>query len=162
MRCFEDSEKRSWCIDIRFGELEAIHDQHKLDLWKSLDNAGAMLEELLSDLPQFIRVLWTLIQPQAVGRNVDRAGFCNAIRGDSLAAAQQVFLDEVIDFFPSGRAREAMRAAIKKAKAIQDELAKDAMVSLDQISIEEAVAALRKSKTSGSKPAPSSAIGQPN
>ena len=135
MKSFRDSENRVWFLRLDFETLERVEA-----------STGVKLDDIASDNPQSVvavqsavtrgKVLWAMVEPQAVERGITRAQFAKTMDGPAMYAAHKALLDEQVFFSPpeyrtilelSLKAQEIHNAkAVEAAKAEAQHLLSDA------------------------------------
>lgn len=97
MRTFSDTQGRQWCIDINIGALKRVKTLIDVDLLQAKDGETLLL--LADDPMKLADVLFALVQPMALARGVSDEDFGAALGGDTMRAAADAFVEELIDFF---------------------------------------------------------------
>jgi hypothetical protein len=62
-----------------------------------------------------VKILWSVVRPDAERRQVTADEFTDALGGDVLEAAQAAMLEALADFFPSQR-RSLLRALVQRTR----------------------------------------------
>jgi hypothetical protein len=117
MKVFKDGNGKEWFITINVAACKRVRGELGVDL-PGLADVGR-LGELLEDLVRFVDVLFVLCRPQAEQSGVTDEQFGAALGGDTLEAAAEAFVQELIDFFPAPR-RGPLRALMAKGKAVSE------------------------------------------
>jgi len=151
MHVFTDATGRNWTITINVAALKKVKALVGVNLLELLDNNLEGLSELLSDVVKLVDILYVLCKDQADALGVSDEDFGRALGGDSLEQAVDAFLEELVDFFPNRRAREALRKMLSKGKTITEKAMQQALEKIEQIDIENEVKKLLNS--SGTAPA---------
>jgi len=159
MRTFTDNRGRVWTLVINVAALKRVKAAVGVDLVALIEDGFKGLDLLTRrDVIQFVDTLYVLCRDQAEAAKVTDEDFGAALFGDSLAAATDAFIGELVDFFPQAQ-REAMTKARTKMGLVEKMAMARAMKALEEISEEEVVRSLEQStrppELSESTPAPS-------
>lgn len=109
-RRFEDTEGRSWLLDLNVATIEAVRKETGCDL---LNDIQKTYEELSSNLRLFVDVLYVVVKPQCDDKGISDEEFGRGLSGDVLDHASQILLEAIIDFFPKHQ-RAATRMMLAK------------------------------------------------
>lgn len=99
---FQDSQKRTWTINLTLGLIDAVQAESGVDLIADEGDVSPMVA-LLSDRRKLAAALWACVAPQAATKQVTREAFINALDGDTLAAGWGAMVDAIVFFTPSSR-----------------------------------------------------------
>lgn len=114
MRTFKDTNGREWRVDLNVTVIRQIRQLTGCDLGNaSLD--GDVVETVMSNVERFADVLFASIKEQADAEDVTDVEFGRALNGDVISEALDVFLAELVDFFPETK-RPVLRAVIDKIR----------------------------------------------
>lgn len=116
MNTFTDALNREWQIEITIGTARRVKNAEGVDLISAL--TGTSIFDLTSNPLKFCDVLFEILRPEAVKKNIDEQSFAEGLNGDAIESASKAFLEALIDFSPSPEARAALRARIKVATTI--------------------------------------------
>lgn len=139
MHAFTDQNGRPWALKIDVAAIKEIRDALQVDLLKALE--GDLLQELAADPVKLVEVLWRLVREQAARDQLTEEQFGRALAGDSLEAATEAFLDELIAFFPQ-RQRNALATLRTKSRHYAQTATTAAMSRLEGPSFERAMEAI--------------------
>ena len=143
MREFKDKDGRGWQVLIDVGQIELVRDVLQVDLYGLFSDEA---KRLFSDPVLLVDVLFVLCRNQAETRKMSDVDFGRSFDGDTLEAAADALLEEVLNFFPSSR-RRVLRATVDKSRELATTMQETAIAK---------IAALRVTDlpTSGGSPAP--------
>ncbi|MGD9856511.1 MAG: hypothetical protein AB7U20_16310 [Planctomycetaceae bacterium] len=116
---------------------------------------GEALERLVSDPVLLCDILFALVKPEAEAKNVSDEDFGRALEGDVLDQATTALLEELVDFFPSGK-RTVLRKALDKLKALEGMALETATQRLESTELEQQMAAALAAIPGASTPGDSS------
>lgn len=109
MRTFQDKIGRSWTISINVSVMKRVRALCGIDLFNIVEiddkqNPKAdLLERLSSDPILLVDVIFAVCKEEADERNVTDEDFGRSMSGDSIDAATDALLDEIVDFFPTAK-----------------------------------------------------------
>lgn len=126
MRIFTDSKKADWSLDLTIGSIRRVKQLTGVDLLDAKD--GRVLVELAENPIQTVDVLYAIVQPQAQARGMNDEAFGESLDGDSLRAATDAFIEELVLFFlhyrpEIGRVLQALWGKVERINAQMGELA---------------------------------------
>ena len=116
MHTFQDTQGRTWTVTINVDAIRRVRALLDVNLLDAVD--GKLLERLVVDPVLLCDILFALCQPEAQARNVTDEDFGRALGGDVLEHATTALLEELVDFFPSGR-RAVFRKALEKLRKLE-------------------------------------------
>ena len=116
MHTFQDTQGRTWSVTINVDSIRRVRSLLNINLLDALD--GSLLERLVTDPVLLCDILFALVQPEAEARQVTDEDFGRALGGDVLDYATTALLEELVDFFPSGK-RTVFRMALEKLKKLE-------------------------------------------
>lgn len=127
MKAFKDIKGRVWELQISVGSVRRIKGAFGIDIGNimSFTDSGkpSVLDQIGDDVQLLFGIIWLLCEKQATGRGIDEQAFLDAMDGDSVEAAADALLDEIVNFSqPAQRKvlqklRELSRIAKEKAEA---------------------------------------------
>jgi hypothetical protein len=132
MRSFVDLKGREWRLAITVADVERVRQDIDVLLTKLFDDNCEELARIDSDVVLLARVLWSLVQPQAVEMTANE--FMEGLGGDALGQAVEALVRAVADFFTNPERRQAAHALLDKAMESQTAMATaatEAIQSLD-------------------------------
>lgn len=112
MRQFTDSQNGKWTISLTIGTVMRVKGSTSFNLFEPKDHC----QPLSMDEAVFFELLWHLVEPQAVERQINAEQFGQLIAADCLHEARRVFFEEWIDFFHHLH-RPDKAAAVEKTAA---------------------------------------------
>lgn len=113
MHKFPDNTGQEWPIEIDGLAVKRVRTLLGFDLMTIVENEGRTLLELLDDPIMLGDVVYCLLQPQLDKAGISDEQFGPRLKGDALDAAWEAVLLELIDFFPKGRRRLLLTAALQ-------------------------------------------------
>ena len=135
---FIDSRKRPWVISITIGAVARAKKLCEVDLAQPVpmmqqENDGKpdelpLLTKLGIDLELFGNVLYAIIEPQCREQNVSQEDFLDALDGDVLKTASDLFWKEYADFF-----QRVGRKPMTEAIQMQQDMIEKGMLQLSQM-----------------------------
>ena len=134
MRKWKDNEGRDWSITVNVTSIKNVRDVTGINLSGLFKDQA---QALFDDIVMFVDVLWVLTEAQATHRGVTQEQFAAGLVGDAIENAADALLEDVIDFFPSGR-RAIFRATKNKADAAAKLMEAKAMAAIESMSFESA------------------------
>lgn len=152
MHTFNDTQGRTWTVTINVDAIRRVRALINIDLLETVE--GKLLERLITDPVLLCDILFALIQPEAEAKQVSDEDFGRALGGDVLDHATTALLEELVDFFPSGR-RQVFRKALEKLKQLEGIALETATRRLESSELEQQMAAALASthgSLSGSSP----------
>jgi len=138
---FQDaaSPPRTWEITINVTQLKRVRGLLNLDLYKIASKVET-LNESLSDPVQLVDVCYVLCKDAADSAKVSDEDFGRGLAGDAIIRARDAFMEELIDFFPDEKARNALRkltaASRQVGSMVVDRLTTQAATMLDGLDLE--------------------------
>jgi len=160
MRKFIDTQGRAWAVKIDVAQVKRVRGELGRDLVALIDGGIQALGKLLSDPVAVVDTLWVLCQGQHDG--VTDEDFGRSMGGDALQDAAQVFVQELLDFFPDRSLRVVLRKGERKAREAMERLVMEEEQRLDAMTVEEVVKAMRgPGPSSGDAPASSASTPTP-
>jgi len=165
MRTFTDNAGRIWTLAVNVDAIKRVKTLAKVDLMEAVE--GKLLERLIDEPILLCDVIFALVKPQADAAKVSDEDFGRAMAGDTIDAATQAMLEELVDFFPSRR-RGLMAKALGKLQTLQIKVTDAASMRLDSLDLDriaqEAMAELDRAVSggpSGTSPASSESTPAP-
>lgn len=116
MHTFHDTQGRTWTLTIHVDAIRRVRGLLDINLLDAVE--GKLLERLVSDPVLLCDILFALVQPEAEAKQVSEEDFGRALGGDVLDHATTALLEELVDFFPSGK-RSVFRKALDKLKTLE-------------------------------------------
>ena len=142
MHTFNDTQGRTWTVTINVDAIRRVRALLNINLLETVE--GKLLERLITDPVLLCDILFALIQPEAEAKQVSDEDFGRALGGDVLDHATTALLEELVDFFPSGR-RQVFRKALEKLKQLEGIALETATRRLESSELEQQMAAALKS-----------------
>ena len=152
MHTFNDTQGRTWTVTINVDAIRRVRALLNINLLETVE--GKLLERLITDPVLLCDILFALIQPEAEAKQVSDEDFGRALGGDVLDHATTALLEELVDFFPSGR-RQVFRKALEKLKQLEGIALETATRRLESSELEQQMAAALAStrgSSSGNSP----------
>jgi hypothetical protein len=118
---FTDKAGREWTLDLDVPTCERIQKATDVRIGRLLADG---LGTLMADPVLLVRVLWVMVEPDAIERKVSPESFGKAFNGDALEDAADAFYVALADFSPRQQ-RQALKALLARGKDLSErELAK--------------------------------------
>jgi len=130
MRPFKDASGKPWELSITVASAKRVRDQVGVRLYDLIDDGAKKLGELLADPITFTEVVYYLCRESG---KLTPEEFCENFVGDTLLAATDAFVEELIDFFQDPKARATLRKMTAKGKLLKTALLERADRQIDQI-----------------------------
>ena len=120
MKSFTDNTGRTWTLVVNVATVKRVRALCGVDLNSVIEvedgkPSAKLLERLSSDPVLLVDVLYAVCKPECDQRGVSDEDFGAAMAGDSVEAATDALLDEVIDFFPETK-RRAFRKILSASR----------------------------------------------
>ena len=128
MKTFTDNTGKTWSIAINLGAVKRVRASLDVNLLEAVE--GKLIERLVSDPILLCDVIFVLCQQEAEARGITDEQFGQAMAGDAIDAATSALLEELVDFFPSGK-RQVLTKALAKLKAFEAKAIELANMRLD-------------------------------
>ncbi len=155
MHTFQDTQGRTWSVTINVDAIRRVRSLLDINLLDAIE--GKLLERLVTDPVLLCDILFALVQPEAEAKQVTDEDFGRALGGDVLDFATTALLEELVDFFPSGK-RTVFRKALEKLKKLEGIALETATKRLESDELERKMTAALASMSgdsSGNSPASS-------
>ena len=134
MKTFTDNTGRTWSIAINVGAVKRVRASLDVNLLDAVE--GKLIERLVSDPILLCDVIFILCQQEAETRGITDEQFGQAMAGDAIDAATSALLEELVDFFPTGK-RQVLTKALAKLKAFEAKAIELANKRLDDPGLEQ-------------------------
>lgn len=113
MKTFKDSGGKSWDISITVGSLKRVKDMLNIDLIEEASKKENIFIKVSENPIMLCDILYCLCKSQADERKITDEKFGESLNGDAIEQATNMFIEELIDFFPSAK-RPAFRMMTQK------------------------------------------------
>ena len=151
MHTFADTQGRTWTLTINVDVIRRVRSLLNINLLEAVE--GRLLERLITDPVLLCDILFVVIQPEAVAKDISDEDFGRSLGGDVLDVATTALLEELVDFFPSAK-RTVFRKALIKLKQLETLAIETATQRLESSELEErmkaAISGTQAASTSGS------------
>ena len=151
MHTFADTQGRTWTVTINVDVIRRVRSLLNINLLEAVE--GRLLERLITDPVLLCDILFVVIQPEAVTKDISDEDFGRSLGGDVLDLATTALLEELVDFFPSAK-RTVFRKALIKLKQLETLAIETATQRLESSELEErmkaAISGTQAASTSGS------------
>ena len=121
VKTFIDNAGRTWTVAINVDAIKRVKSLLSVNLLDAVE--GKLIEQFITDPILLCDVLYVLCKPEADARAVSDEDFGRAMAGDAIDAGTTCLLEELVDFFPSGKRRLLAKALSKlrmyQAKAVE-------------------------------------------
>ncbi len=128
MKTFTDNAGRTWTVAINVECIKRVKTLLSVNLLDAIE--GKLIEELVSDPVLLCDVVYCVCKPEADTNEVSDEEFGCAMAGDAIDNATTALLEELVDFFPSGK-RQVLAKALQKLKTFQTKAVETASKRLD-------------------------------
>lgn len=165
MKSFTDNMGRAWTLVVNVSTVKRVRALCGVDLNSVIEAedgkpSAKLLERLSSDPVLLVDVLYAVCKPECDRLGVSDEDFGSAMAGDSVDAATQALLDEVIDFFPEAK-RRAFRKILSASRRFGEAAKKRLAELLEDKGLEDALVSELERLTGLSPSAPESAASAP-
>lgn len=116
MKTFTDNTGKTWSIAINVGAVKRVRATLDVNLLDAVE--GKLIERLVSDPILLCDVIFVLCLQEAETRGITDEQFGQAMACDAIDAATSALLEELVDFFPTGK-RQVLTKALAKLKAFE-------------------------------------------
>jgi hypothetical protein len=134
MHTFSDTQGRPWTITLNVDAIRRVRSVLNINLLEAIE--GKLLERLITDPVLLCDILFVVIQPEAIAKEISDEDFGRSLGGDVLDVATTALLEELVDFFPSAK-RTVFRKALAKLKQLETLAIETATRRLDCSELEE-------------------------
>lgn len=156
MHSFLDNAGRTWTLCIHVTAVKRLRALVGVDLYGLVDDKFSGLAKFLGDPVTLFDALYVLCHEQAEKLGISSEDFGSAMGGDSIEHASNAFLEELADFFPDARTREALKKVLQTSRRVRDLMIDQAIQSVEDLDLESIVRSL--STSSGRSPESSAPI----
>ena len=150
MHTFADTLGRTWTVTINVDVIRRVRSLLNINLLEAVE--GRLLERLITDPVLLCDILFVVIQPEAVTKDISDEDFGRSLGGDVLDLATTALLEELVDFFPSAK-RTVFRKALIKLKQLETLAIETATQRLESSELEQrmraAISGTQAASTSG-------------
>ena len=150
MHTFADTLGRTWTVTINVDVIRRVRSLLNINLLEAVE--GRLLERLITDPVLLCDILFVVIQPEAVAKDISDEDFGRSLGGDVLDLATTALLEELVDFFPSAK-RTVFRKALTKLKQLETLAIETATQRLESSELEQrmraAISGTQAASTSG-------------
>lgn len=160
MHTFTDARARSWDVVLDVSAIKRVKGLLGVNLYDLVDDGAKGLGELLGDPCRLVDVVYVLCREQCQAQGLTDEDFGRGFSGDSLEAAGEAFVAELLDFFPNRQARTSLRKLLEKGREAGRLYLEQTGEKVDAIDPAALVAKWRAS--SGSAPASSASTPGPS
>jgi hypothetical protein len=98
MNRFTDGTGREWAVDLNIAAFERIRSQTPADLYRLDEGDPPLAVRLSLDDGLLADVLWSIVEPDAVQRQITRAQFIESLTPEVTAEAERIFWEQLADF----------------------------------------------------------------
>jgi len=141
MKTFNDNAGRTWTVAINVECIKRVKTLLSVNLIDAIE--GKLIEQLVSDPVLLCDVIYAICKPEADTKEVSDEEFGRAMAGDAIDNATTALLEELVDFFPSGK-RQVLAKALAKLKTFQTKAVETASKRLDDPRLDQQLEALLK------------------
>lgn len=119
MHEFTDTKGRPWKLDVNVDTIEQVKAACDVNLLDLADPDSGLMREVNAFPPLIGKLLFAALADQAKAKEVDEREFKRSMSGDTLAAATDAILDEIVLFCPSHR-RKLLQAVLDKNREVEE------------------------------------------
>ena len=141
MKTFTGNAGRTWAVAINVECIKRVKTLLSVNLLDAIE--GKLIEDLVSDPVLLCDVIYAVCKPEADTNEVSDEEFGRAMAGDAIDNATTALLEELVDFFPSGK-RQVLAKALAKLKTFQTKAVETASKRLDDPNLDQQLEALLK------------------
>lgn len=134
MKTFTDNAGRTWTVAINVECVKRVRTLVGVNLLDAVE--GKLLEQFVSDPVLLCDVIYAACKPEADAKSVTDEDFGRAMAGDAIDHATTALLEELVDFFPSGK-RRVLGKALGKLKTLEAKAVEAASRRLDDPKLEQ-------------------------
>jgi hypothetical protein len=134
MHTFKDREGLEWAVDVNVTSVKRVKSLAGVDLLGIAEAGGDLIRRLATDPVALVDVLYAVCKPQADERGVTDEQFGRGMAGDSIERAATALMEDLADFFPSGRG-SVLRKALGKVREAEALATRQAGLALDAIDV---------------------------
>lgn len=135
MKSFTDKNGESWDLDLNIGAAMRLKSRLDIDIENAvtIDKANnpedvSLLERIAQDSILLFNIIFVLCETQVRERNLTPEQFAERFTGDTIEAATDALLDEIVNF-----SRPAKRKVLIRLRQISKEYSERANQQLDQV-----------------------------
>lgn len=133
MAAFKDALGRKWSIAIDVGTIKRVRELVDFELLALVEHDGKAIDKLRDDIPLLVNVLYAIVEPQTKaygpwwrrllgkGQGITDEDFGRGLTGDCIERAWELIIEGLARFFPEGRRRMLLAAAIQAGIRIADD-----------------------------------------
>ena len=109
MHSFQDKNGRSWSLTVNVGTMKRVRSLCGIDLFniieldKNQNPKTDVLEKLTTDPILLVDVIYAVCKEEADKIGISDEDFGRSMCGDTIEAATNALLDEIVDFFPAAK-----------------------------------------------------------
>ena len=141
MKTFTDNAGRTWTVAINVECIKRVKTLLSVNLLDAIE--GKLIEQLVSDPVLLCDVIYAICKTEADTKEITDEEFGRAMAGDAIDNATTALLEELVDFFPSGK-RQVLAKALTKLKTFQTKAVETASKRLDDPKLDQQLEALLK------------------
>ena len=141
MKTFTDNAGRTWTVAVNVDCIKRVKTLLDVNLLDAVE--GKLLERFVSDPVLLCDCLYAICKPEAESKNITDEDFGRAMAGDAIDGATTALLEELVDFFPSGK-RQVLAKALAKLKTFQTKAVETASRRLDDPKLDQQLESLLK------------------
>ncbi|MEQ8790088.1 MAG: hypothetical protein RIC55_27575 [Pirellulaceae bacterium] len=139
MKTFNDNAGRTWTVAINVECIKRVKTLLSVNLLDAIE--GKLIEQFVSDPVLLCDVVYAICKPEADTKEISDEDFGRAMAGDAIDNATTALLEELVDFFPSGK-RQVLAKALAKLQTFQTKAVETASKRLDDPKLDQQLEAL--------------------
>jgi hypothetical protein len=119
MHEFRDTKGRPWQLEVNVDTIEQVKIDCGINLLDVADPSSNLMQELIAFPPLLAKLLFSSMADQAKTKEVDDREFRRSMNGDTLQAAHDALIDEIILFSPKHR-QSLLQAVRDKNREVEE------------------------------------------
>jgi len=135
MKLFKDTEGREWTVNVNVATIKRVRDLVDVDLLALAD--GELFAKLISDPVLLCDTVFAVCKPEADKKGIVDTDFGESMSGDTIEAATNALLEEIVNFCPSRQGRENLNriltATNKTMAKVHEKIGEKIDTELDQL-----------------------------
>lgn len=133
MKIFKDNSGREWRISITVETIKRVRSLCGVNLLDAIkiekDGVKAdLIDQISNDPVLLVDIIYSICRPQAEEEKVSDVQFGESMTGDTVDAATDALLEELINFFPEAK-KKVLRLVLESARRLK----RQANVTVDNL-----------------------------
>lgn len=131
MRVIKDLKGRQWELQITVGTIKRVRSKLDMDLYNIGDEG--FIKTIIDDPIKLIELFWVILEDEVEKQEIDEAEFCKGWAGEVIEIATNLFIEELIEFFPPKK-RMPVEKMWKKLRSLEEKVYKKVEIEVENIS----------------------------